>query len=75
VHEQVAEEPSDGVEGLRPLVVTTRVGEPECRCVSAAKYDVVILEFGDDLVGLTQELGEGTFDRSHVDMISELLQK
>jgi hypothetical protein len=26
----------------------------------------VLLELGDDLVGLAQELGEGTFDNSHV---------
>jgi hypothetical protein len=35
----------------------------------------VLLELGDDLVGLAQELGEGPFDYSQFRDISELPQK
>ena len=66
VDEQVAEQPRERVERLRSLVVAARVAEPERRCVAATEHDVVLLELGDDLVGLAQELGEGTFDNSHV---------
>lgn len=66
VNEQVAKQPCERIEGPSALVVAARVTEPERRCVAAPEHDVVLPELGDDLVGPAQELGEGTFDNSHI---------
>lgn len=63
--EQVAQQPSDCVEGLGPLSVPACITESKGRCVATPKHHVVIIEVGDDVVWLTQEVREGALNDSH----------
>jgi len=75
VDEEVAQQPSECVERLVSLLLSLGLAQSKRGGISPPKDDIMIGQVCDDLVGLTQELREGSLNHTHGPTISEVLQK